>query len=305
MVQKGTAPRLTSWADELRNFQDIVKNILPLPGEIPTLDGLEVYGISIPFNGIVGGDHLIYVDFKKRFDLNAGIKQATEAGRTDVVTNLKRCQKMAGIGVVDVSGHQATDAVLAAMLHQAFLLGALYELELSGHITKRLFENLNDRFHQSSSLNKFVTMLYGEISEDSSFRFLSAAHPSPAVFSNEHDRFMEVSESLRTSFPPIGTFPSSTVIDRSLVSGEVRFKEQYQTNEWKLMGVGDILLLFTDGLSDHQRGDEPYFPNHLEALIRSVKTQSARQIAEQVQADILAFGPTADDVSLVIIKKTR
>jgi hypothetical protein len=32
---------------------------------------------------------------------------------------------MAGV-VIDVSGHKITDALVAAMLHQAFLLGAIY-----------------------------------------------------------------------------------------------------------------------------------------------------------------------------------
>ena len=150
---------------ELQNFQDIFRNILPLPGEIPTLQGIDVHGISMPLTGVIGGDHIIYVDFKKRYDLQARIAQAAAAGKLDVVGNLQRCRGMAGIVLLDVSGHHATDALIAAMLHQAFLLGSLYELEMSGHITKRLFENLNTRFYHSSSLDKFVTMIYGEISE--------------------------------------------------------------------------------------------------------------------------------------------
>ena len=56
-----------------------------------------------------------------------------------------------------------TDALLAAMLHQAFLLGAIYELDIHGRITRRLFENLNTRFYQSSGAHKFVSLIYGEI----------------------------------------------------------------------------------------------------------------------------------------------
>ena len=85
---------------------------------------------------------------------------------------------------------------MAAMLHQAFLLGAIYELDMFGQVTKRLFENLNTRFYQSSSDHKFVSLIYGEISEDGGFRFLSAAQPFPLVFSSRHDRFMEVEPGL-------------------------------------------------------------------------------------------------------------
>jgi serine phosphatase RsbU (regulator of sigma subunit) len=189
------------------------------------------------------------------------------------------------------------------MLHQAFLLGSLYELDMFGHITRRLFENLNTRFHHSSSLDKFVTMIYGEIAEDTTFRFLSAAHPPPVVFSNHHDRFMEVSPDLCTSFPPIGTLPSNDVIDRSFTSSLLGFKEQYQLNEWRLMGAGDILLLHTDGLLDHAREDEPYFPVRLEQVVRSVKHKKAREIFEAIKTDALAFAPPSDDISMVVIKR--
>src|SRR5512139_1687525 len=111
---------------ELKNFQEIARNIMPAPGEVPSLLGIDVYGGSIPLNGSVGGDHIIYVDFKKRYDLNARIREASAQGRTEVVQHLERCKK-AGIAILDVSGHHATDGLLAAMMHQAFLLGSIYE----------------------------------------------------------------------------------------------------------------------------------------------------------------------------------
>ena len=257
---KSNADTIEQLKSELKNFQEIARNIMPAPGEVPSLQGIEVYGGTIPLNGSVGGDHIIYVDFKKRFDLNARIREATTEGRFEVVSHLERCRHKAGIAILDVSGHLATDGLLAAMMHQAFLLGSIYELDLYGNITKRLFENLNTRFYHSSSLNKFVTMIYGEISEDTTFRFLSAAHPPPVVFSNQHNRFMEVSQDFCTSFPPIGTLPSLDVIDRGVSQSVLGFKERYQLNEWSLMGTGDILLLYTDGLLEHANETEAYFP---------------------------------------------
>jgi serine phosphatase RsbU (regulator of sigma subunit) len=289
---------------ELKNFQEIAHYIMPLPGEIPALQGIDVYGNTLALNGVIGGDHIIYVDFKKRYDLTARIKQAEAAGRPEIVANLERCKSKAGIAVMDVSGHQATDALLAAMLHQAFLLGSLYELDMSGNITRRLFENLNQRFYHSSSRYKFITMIYGEISEDSTFRFLSAAHPPPVVFSNHHERFMEVSQDLCTSFPPIGTLPSKDVIDRSTAHSTLGFKERYRLNQWTLMGAGDILLLYTDGLLEHARGNEPYFPDHLEQAVRDVRHESARNIFETIKRSVLDFAAPVDDVSIVVIKRT-
>jgi serine phosphatase RsbU (regulator of sigma subunit) len=288
--------------DELENFERIAEHLIPKPGDLPRLNGFDVHGGTLALNGIVGGDHLIYVDFKQRFDLGRRIQHAMERGRAEVVQNLSRCQTTAGIAVLDVSGHRITDALVAAMLHQAFLLGAIYELDNYGQITRRLFENLNTRFYQSSSPHKFVSMIYGEISEDARFRFLSAAQPFPAVFSKEHDRFMEVSADLCVSFPPLGMMPSFHVTDRDRTQSLLGFKERYEMNEWVIMGKGDILVLHTDGLSEHSRGSEYYFPTRLEQQIREVKHQNAADIFDAVTADMLAFAEPSDDISLVVIK---
>jgi serine phosphatase RsbU (regulator of sigma subunit) len=290
-------------ADELDNFEAIAKYLLPQPGEIPRLQGIDVWGGTLPLRGVVGGDHLVYVDFKQRFDLEARIARATEKGRADVVNNLLQCKRTAGIAVIDVSGHQVTDALLAAMLHQAFLLGSIYELDMSGQITKRLFENLNTRFYNSSGANKFVAMIYGEISEDSRFRFLSAAQPFPAVFSNEHDRFMEVSAALKVSYPPLGLMPSLG-IDRNTTESVLGFTDRYQMNEWTLMGAGDILLLHTDGLVEHRTEHDRYFPHHLEQRLRAVKHQGAKEIFDAIIADMRAFAVPSDDITIVVIKRT-
>jgi serine phosphatase RsbU (regulator of sigma subunit) len=289
---------------ELENFREIAQQLVPLPGEVPTIAGFDIWGGTFPVAGPVGGDHITYVDFKKRFDLPARIHQAREAGRLDIVENLKRCECTGGIALIDVSGHRMTDALLAAMLHQAFLLGALYELDRFGQITRHLFENLNTRFYQSSGTNKFVSLIYGEISEDAKFRFLSAGQPYPSVFSHRHDRFMEVSPHLCLSFPPLGMLPSFDVIDRNTTESVLGFKEGYEINEWTLMGRGDILLLHSDGLTEHSGPNGPYAPQRLEQKIRDVKDLGARQIFDGITQDLAAFATPTDDISLVVIKRT-
>jgi serine phosphatase RsbU (regulator of sigma subunit) len=254
-------------------------------------------------NGLVGGDHIIYVDFKQRFDLDARIRHGLENGRLDLVENLKRCHMMAGVAVLDVSGHLITDALMAAMLHQAFLLGSIYELDMFGQVTRRLFENLNTRFYNSSSAHKFVSLIYGEISEDAGFRFLSAAHPFPVVFSRQHDRFMDVSQDACLSSPPLGMLPSLEVTDRHRTESLLGFKARYEMNEWALMGEGDILLLHTDGLTEHSRAGDDYFPGRLEQTLRDVKHLPASDIYETITADVLAFSEPSDDISLVVVKR--
>ena len=288
-------------AKELRNFQEIAYWLMPEPGEVPRLAGIDVWGSTRALRGAVGGDHLIYVDFKQRYDLRARIAEAEARGAATVVDGLRRCAHRAGIAVLDAAGHQMTDALLAAMIHQAFLLGALYELDRYGQITTRLFENLNTRLYRSSGAHKFVSLLYGEVSEDGTFRFLSAGQPLPRVFSPRLDRFIDVEAHRRVSAPPLGIQPSLHVIDRAANESPFGFKDEYEVNEWALLGSGDILLLYTDGVSEH--ADDRYCPGRLEDQLRKVKRCSAREICEAILADMLAFSAPADDITLVIVKR--
>ena len=106
------------------------------------------------------------------------------------------------------------------------------------------------------------------------------------------------------SFPPLGMLPSFHVTDRERTPSVLGFKERYEMNEWVIMGEGDILLLHTDGLSEHRRGDDDYFPWHLEQKIREVKHRTASEIFDAVSADVLAFSDPSDDISLVVIKRS-
>jgi serine phosphatase RsbU (regulator of sigma subunit) len=97
--------------------------------------------------------------------------------------------------------------------------------------------------------------------------------------------------------------PSLDVVDRNAAPGHpLGFKDRYEMNHWQLMGAGDILVLHTDGLSEHGSDDAPYFPQRLEQQLREVKDGSARDIFDAIVADVCASGPRSDDISLVIVK---
>ena len=124
---------------------------------------------------------MVLVDFEKRYDLENRIRIAEVEGRPEVARKLAENRDRIGVLIADVCGHQMTDALVAAMLHQAFLTGVLYELDRFGEVTTRLFENLNSRFSRSMSIRKYVTVTYGEVSRSGAFRFLLAGSPKPLV----------------------------------------------------------------------------------------------------------------------------
>jgi len=159
---------------EIERFTEQIQYLIPSQKEIPKLNGIDIYGTTQYLNEVAGGDHIIFIDFNKRYDLEARIK---DAKTKKIKEKLERNKTRAGILIADASGHGITDGLVVAQMHQAFLIGALYELEQYGEITSKLFEIINTRFYNSSSTSDFITMLYGEISESGVIRFLSAAHP--------------------------------------------------------------------------------------------------------------------------------
>jgi hypothetical protein len=97
--------------------------------------------------------------------------------------------------------------------------------------------------------------------------------------------------------------PSLDVTDAHRTKSLLGYKDNYEMNEWVLMGEGDILLLYTDGLVEHTRGDDDYFPGPLERKVRDVKHLAAAGIYEAVKADLLAFSQPTDDISIVVVKR--
>jgi serine phosphatase RsbU (regulator of sigma subunit) len=296
-------------ADELRRTaQYLAQRLMPVPGVIPKLPGIDIHGKTIPFNGVAGGDLIIYVNFSERFDLDSRIRSANSAGDPKKVERLQQLRRKGGILVADVAGHDFTDAARALMLNQAFHMGTLYEMDLYGEITTRLFEQINTRFCKSTTARNlaagpdatsFITLIYGEISDTGRFNFVNAGHPSPLVFSREFDRFVDISAKRLLSFPPIGVQPSADQPDMMRYQRALGYKKRYTVNELNLLGRGDILLLFTDGLTDPL---SEFSKDRLERSVSATSLTSAENICNAIITDRKAAAPLADDLSLVVIK---
>jgi len=294
---------------ELRvGAQYLSQCLTPESGAIPRIDNVDIYGEIIPLNGIAGGDLITYVNFQDRYDLEGRIARAWEQGRGEVAKRLQSLKNKGGIMVADVAGHEFADSLRALMLHQIFHTSILYELDLHGELTERIFEQINTRFFKSRTIHKlaggldassFVTLIYGEIEISGRFRFISAGHPQPLIFSRAYDRFVEISADRLTSSPPIGIQLVRDDADAKLFPSVLGYKERYTTNELNLMGQGDVLLLFTDGLTDPF---SPYAQGQLERAVSRAKDGTAEEICKEIIADRKASFQPSDDISLVVIK---
>lgn len=289
-----------------REIEAFVAGVAKIRPQSPVVrvGNVEIAGETRFLQRVAGGDHIIYVDFDDRYDLNRRKELAARQGRQQVVDALERNREKVGILLADVSGHGITDALVAAMLHQAFLTGVLYELGQFGQVTTRLFENLNTRFFKSLSVEKYATLIYGEVNAEGCFHFLSAGHPPPMIFSREFDRFVTITADRLLSCYPLGVFPSQEDIDASRNLGALRYKPRYTVNEVNLLGDGDILLLATDGFAEHEREGIAFADASLESCLRKLKDRSAAEICSCLLDNAGFFANPDDDMSLVVIKRT-
>jgi len=295
--------------NELRSgAEHLALSLIPEAGAIPRISNLDIYGMTIPLNGVMGGDLISFVNFRERYHLDARIARALAQGQEEIAHRLQRLKRKGGILLADVAGHEFTDAIRALILHQVFYLGALYELDLYGQITTRLIEQINMRFFKSRTLHKlapdvdstsFITLIYGEISYTGRFRFVSAGHPPPLVFSCEYDRFVEISPDRLVSYPPLGLQLIEDNPDSSLFRSALGYMKNYTVNELNLMGKGDVLLLYTDGLVDPFSS---YTQAQLERAVSRARNGTAQEICKAILEDRKSAAEQTDDLSLVAIK---
>ena len=288
--------------------EHLARSLLPEAGSIPRISNVDIYGTTIPLNGVAGGDLVSFVNFRERYDLDGRIARALAQGQVEVAVNIQRLKRKGGILVADVAGHAFSDAIRALLLHQLFYLGILYELDLYGEITTRLIEQINMRFFKSRTLHKlsadlaattFVTLIYGEISNTGRFRFVSAGHPPPLVFSREYDRFVEISQDRLVSYPPLGLQLGEEDADVRLYRPALGYRKRYTVNELNLMGQGDVLLLYSDGLIDPFSS---YTQEQLERAVSRARDGTAEEICQAILADRSSAAEQTDDLSLVVIK---
>ena len=148
-----------------------------------------------------------------------------------------------GIYVLDVSGHGVASALLS--VHLSRILTRLDEKDAelrkpgaapgAAGLTppSEVVAHLNAKFSDNPGSGQFFTLLYGILDfEDKSFRYTSAGHPGPIIYSPGKGAIH------KTTPPAIGFLANAA------------FKEQTLTVE-----SGDRLYLYTDGLFEIENDD--------------------------------------------------
>lgn len=187
-----------------------------------------------------------------------------------------------GLAIGDVSGKGMPAALLMAMVQASFQAHASAGLEVT-----ELIHRLNVAVARNSMSNKFMTFFYGEL-EPASGRmvYTNAGHNPPLLFRTD------------------GSVEELT--GGGMILGVL--KDAKYTSHETVLRPGDVLVLFTDGITESQNENEEQFEEpRLMEVVKSCMTETAQEIRGRLEDAVGAFvgkAPQFDDITLMVVKHT-
>jgi sigma-B regulation protein RsbU (phosphoserine phosphatase) len=194
-----------------------------------------------------------------------------------------------GIAVADVSGHGIPAAILMSVIHAGLRTPASVTPAsapapaiLTAPGERLTF--LNDLLFTSTDESHFATMFLGVYDTGTRrLRYASGGHPLPILL-----RASGAVERLTQGGIPLGMIPG-------FVYGELE----------TALGPGDILVVYTDGVTEAVRGDEELGDDRLIEVITRARGASGAAIAGAIVDAVREWGGRADfedDVTAVVLR---
>ncbi len=182
--------------------------------------------------------------------------------------------------VADVSGKGMGAALLMSNILASFRILYHENFDLCQAVRQ-----VSLQLYSSSAPNDFATLFVGILDEKSdTVSFVNAGHNPPLLVRNDG-----TIEYLQPSGTMIGAFSFS---------------------EWKEESVkfqpGDVLFVFSDGVTEAEREGSLYGDERTERLVVAHRGESPAVIAQKLLEDIKAFvkdSPRSDDITMLFIKK--
>jgi sigma-B regulation protein RsbU (phosphoserine phosphatase) len=190
--------------------------------------------------------------------------------------------KRLGIVIADASGKGMPAALLIAQIQ------AIIRCEVgNGNPISTIMRNMNRLVCQSTSLEKYVTLFYGELElETGLFHYSNAGHNYPILARSNGSV-----ELLETGGPIIGAFAHL----------------EYQSASVQLQ-PDDALFFYTDGLSEAMNTEGQEFGDvRIRGQVSGNRHRHSNDLMNHVLASVREFDPTSppqDDTTTIAIKMT-
>ena len=238
------------------------------PQALPNVEGVEMAAHCRPAQA-VGGDYYDLIDIRDGSPAEAG--------------HAPGCDRL-GIAIGDISGKGMSAALLMASLH-ASLRGQV--LSGAGDLGTKM-ANINRLLYAASDSNRYATFFYAELDRASrTLHYVNGGHNPPAVLRKEDGAWRVFR--LGDGGPVIG-----------LLAGAA-YKEQMLP-----LLPGDILLAFTDGISEAMNAaEDEWGEDRMIAEAQAQADLNAKELLKSLfrAADAFAAGaPQHDDMTLVVLR---
>lgn len=205
--------------------------------------------------------------------------------------------KLDGIGLFDASGHGVA-ASLVCMLAKSIIFRAFVQGKAAGETMAVILERINEHLiEDKGEVQNYLTGVLMRVNKfDSDGKCLlemaSAGHPYPIFYSSETDEMITVThDEYQEQYGALG-----------IKGMEVSFPNVDLT-----ISVGDVLVLYTDGVSEAQNIDgEDFGAEGISRIVYENRNKTARQIQTAIKAGLKEFtegvGRT-DDISFMVLKR--
>jgi len=251
------------------------------PQTFPNVAGVEMAAHCRPAQA-VGGDYYDLISIRDGSLAEAG-HAPDESISSASRTTAHGCDRL-GIAIGDISGKGVSAALLMASLH-ASLRGQA--LSGAGDVGTKM-ANVNRLLYDASDSNRYATFFYAELDCDSrTLHYVNGGHNPPAVLRKEDGAWQVIR--LADGGPVVG-----------LLAGAA-----YKQQMLHLL-PGDILLAFTDGISEAMNAAEDEWGE--DRMIAEAQAHANLNAVELMQrlfraADAFAAGaPQHDDMTLVVLR---
>lgn len=192
-----------------------------------------------------------------------------------------------GLAIADVAGHGISTATLMASVQTA-----LHTLVPASDSPSEVLSHINRFFCHNVRFTTFVTLFLGRLESGSRQLIFANAGHNPALLYRADETAAEQVRWLGPTGPAIGLVEEFSI----------------GTEELSLE-VGDVLLLYTDGVTEatNPSGQE-YGARGLEGFVRRTRGGSSEEILTGLRHDLRQFigdQPLADDTTVLVCRVTQ
>ena len=281
---------LDVWSDDAGGYDEDTANLLEVYGlaVAGAIEGARLYAEVVHKRRLEGDLSLARQVMKgllpnttprlPGFDIAGAHETSREVGG-DYYEFIELGDERWGVVIADVVGKGIAAALMVSAIRASIASLVGHELAV-----RAIMRRANRFFNESVGEGKYVTLFYAVLDvPHRRLLYANAGHVPPVLL-----RAGGSVELLDEGGVPLGMFESPRYVEGNA-----------------LLGDGDLLALYTDGVVETSDADDvPYGLDRLVATLQRFRDQSARDICDEVMRDVRRHGSVArqDDSTLVVFK---